>query len=317
MDNLAHLYWNYLKNRIDMRDKMRQKKTRKLVEGAIIAAVFGALFMIDLYTGGMIGYGLYFILPILIVWYGYQYDIKDSLTLCVAVFFVTFFVASPMSLYYALSAMVSGIVIGYCVKQKKQETTVFLSATAITLLSNVLMYTVFATLFEMDLITEMQEVYAMMSDLFPNASMVGVDVLIQFIPLIVLFMAVVEAYVMMMLMMLVLPRLKIPFYYKFNFLMMQLPKSYGIVAVAIMMIHRLLPGYLLLDYLDIIVKAILVLQGISYVGLYFTLHKQVLFYFIAMVFILVPYSWYLYGILGILDIMIGLKRKLLYNRHML
>lgn len=297
---------------------MKQKKTRKIVEGATIAAIFGALFLIDLYLGGMLGYWLYFILPILVVWYGYKYELKDSLTLCIVVFCVTFIVASPMSLYYAVSAMLAGMVIGYCVKNKKNGTTLFLSTIAVTLLSNVLMYTVFAKLFEMDLIAEATEIYNMVvslsADILPNATFISLQTFLQFVPLILLFMAVIEAYVMIVLMMLVLPRLKVPFQYRFNFLLMQLPKSFLLIGAVVFGIHYVKKDLFIINYLDIIIKAIIVLQGVSLVGLYFTLNKHVILYFIAMLLLFIPYSWLIYGILGIADIMIGLKQKLLYNR---
>lgn len=294
---------------------MRQKKTRKMVEGAAIAAIFGVLFLIDMYTGGLFGYYLYFVLPTLIVWYGYKYALKDSLTLSIVIFFITLFVASPLSLYYSISALLAGIVIGYCVKKKVNATTLFLTTTTITLLSNILMYTLFSKLFEMDLLSEATSMYHMVESFMPSGSMIAIDVFLQFVPLVIFFMGIIEAYVMILLMVLILPRLKVPFSFQFNFLLMKFPRGFGIICLIIMAINYFVNGSLLLDYLDIILKTILIIQGASVVGLYFTLNKKVIFYFLSMLLLIVPYSWYVYGILGFVDIMIGIKKKLLYNKN--
>ena len=294
---------------------MRQKKTRKIVEGAAISAIFGTLFLIDMYSGGLFGYYLYFILPTLIVWYGYKYELKDSLTLSIAIFFITLFVASPLSLYYAISALLAGIVIGYCVKKKVNATTLFLVTTTITLLSNILMYTMFSKLFEMDLISEATSIYHMVEGFMPSGSMIALDIFLQFVPLVIFFMGIIEAYVMILLMMLILPRLKVPFSFRFNFLLMQFPKGFGIISLLIIGMNYFIEGGLLLHYLDVILKTILIVQGASLVGLYFTLNKKIVFYFLSMLLVIIPYVWYIYGILGFIDIMIGIKKKLLYNKH--
>lgn len=294
---------------------MGQKKTRKIVEGAVITAIFGALFLIDMYSGGLFGYYLYFILPTLIVWYGYKYEIKDSLTLSVAIFFVTLFVASPLSLYYAISALLAGIVMGYCFKKKVNATTLFLVTTTMTLISNILMYTVFATVFEMDLIGEATSIYHMIEGFIPADRIVALDVFLQFIPLVIFFMGIIEAYVMILLMMLILPRLKVPFSFQFNFLLMQLPKAFGIISFIVIGLNTFIDTGLLFNYVDIILKTIIVIQGASLVGLYFTMNKKVVLYFLSMMALIIPYIWFVYGAIGFVDIMFGLKKKLLYNKN--
>ena len=297
---------------------MNTKKTRKLVDGAIVAAIFGLLFMIDLYLGSMLGYYLYLVLPILIVWYEYRYTLKDTLILSVAVLCITFIVASPMSLFYAVFALLIGTVAGYQIKKQMASANLFLSLIAMTLLSNILTYTVFAGLFGMDLVQEATEIYNMVMNFaqtYLNQTLtIGMDYFLKLIPLIVLFTSLIEAYLIVILMMLVLPRLKIPFKYQFNFLTMTLPKWLGVALIGVMGLHYFIKDQILLDYLDIILKATVVLQGLSCVGFYFAVQKKTLFYFVAMILTLVPYTWYIYGTIGMIDIMFGLKRKIMYNR---
>ena len=297
---------------------MNTKKTRKLVDGAIVAAIFGLLFMIDLYLGSMLGYYLYLVLPILIVWYEYRYTLKDTLILSVAVICITFIVASPMSLFYAVFALLIGTVAGYQIKNKMSPANLFLSLIGMTLLFNILTYTVFAGLFGMDLVQEVTEIYEMTmncAQTYLNQTLtVGMDYFLKLIPLVVLFTSLIEAYLIVILMMLILPRLKIPFKYQFNFLTMSLPKWIGIGLILVIIIHYFVKDQIIVDYLDIILKATVVLQGLSCVGFYFALRKKTIFYFIAMILILVPYIWYIYGAIGLMDIMFGIKRKIMYNR---
>ena len=298
---------------------MQFNKTKKLVDGAIIAAIFGALFLVDLYLGGIFGYYLSLILPVLIVWYGERYDFKDMMALVVAVLCVTFFITSFMNLYYAVSSLLAGIVIACCIKKKTSSTTIFFSTTTIMLISNILLYTVFAGIFDMDLIGELTEIYQQLS-LFlsrylSEGTFMTLDQLLQYAPLFILMIAIVEAYLILLFMSLILPRLKVNFDYQFNFLLMSCPKLILILTLIFIVLAYVFPQYILIKYLDVIFKAIIVLQGFTCVALYCSLHRQLLFYILVTVLMLVPYAWPIYGIVGVIDILIGLKAKFMYNRH--
>lgn len=291
---------------------MTQKRTRKIVEGAAIAAIFGTLFLLDVYMGGLFGYYLCFILPSLIVWYGYKYSVKDSLTLSLVVLLITVIVASPFNLYYAIVALLVGISMSYCIKKQFKPMNLFMITIVFTLLSNVLMYTLFAKVFEMNLIEELTYSYDFVAKLMPNV--ISFDTIIQLAPLFILFMAVIEAYIMILVMLIILPKLKVPFSFQFNFLLMRFPPLIGVVFVFVIIIGKWFKDILILNYLITIIKTILVIQGVSLAGYWFGMSKKPWLYFLSMICAFIPYCWFIYGILGLIDIIVGIKTKLLYNK---
>lgn len=294
---------------------MNRKKTRKIVDGAMITSIFGGLFLIDLYLGGMIGYYLYFVLPTFIVWYSYRYTLKDTAVVGVAIIATTFLISSPLNILFVITALAVGMAVGYCLKKEIKGATIFMSTVFFTLISNVLSYTVFAKLFEMDLILEITEIFNMLQATLPSGSLtVTLDIFLKFIPLILLFMSVIEGYAMLILMLLILPRLKVPFKYKFNFLFMQLPKWFGVLSVFTIGLTPLFADNLLLSYCSTIMFALLALEGLSTVGLYFSVNKKTLFYFLSILLFFIPSCMFIYLLIGLSDIFIGLKKIIMYNR---
>ncbi|MBS5115954.1 MAG: DUF2232 domain-containing protein [Erysipelotrichaceae bacterium] len=293
---------------------MNRKKTRKIVDGAMITSLFGALFLMDLYLGGIIGYFIYFVLPVFVVWYCYHYSLKDTFALSIAIVIVTFVVSSPINIVYAITALLVGMSVGYSLKKENKGSTIFMTTVAFTLISNILMYTVFSKLLEMDLIAEMTETFNTIQAMVPSFTTITLETFLKFIPLVVFSMAIIESYAMLILMMLILPRLKVPFKYQFNFLMMILPKWFGYISIITIILTPFFKEHLFLTYCSTIVFAIMVLQGVSVVALYFTVNKKTLLYILSILLVFVPYVAYVYLIIGFIDIFIGLKRIIMYNR---
>ena len=58
---------------------MGNVKIRKMVQGAMIAAIFGALSIFNTYTGSMFDIFICYGMVIPLVWYSYTYRLQDGL----------------------------------------------------------------------------------------------------------------------------------------------------------------------------------------------------------------------------------------------
>ena len=57
---------------------MNNLKTKKLVQGAMIAGLFGVIALINTYTGGFFDIFFCYGMVSPLAWYGYHYSLKDN-----------------------------------------------------------------------------------------------------------------------------------------------------------------------------------------------------------------------------------------------
>lgn len=290
---------------------MHSKKIRAMSEGSMIGALFGSLFFLDLYMGGMIGYYLTFILPVLFIWYIKRYDIKQAMILGVVILFVVLFTGNIASVMNAIVAIISGLALGYGYTHNFSGNKMYSIATIISLVNNILIYTVFAKLLDMDIIKEMIEIYGTLKEYLSIP--ISVDTFVSYAPLVIFFLGLIEGYCLMMVMTLLAPRLKLKFHYEFNILDMQLPKVLAVVLFVFFILSRYY-DYMILNYLGMIGFILIMIQGLTLFLYYFATTKKVLFYFLAILLVIIPTIEKFYFGMGILDIVVGLKRKIMYNK---
>ncbi len=292
---------------------MNQKKTKKLVDGAMITSLFGALFFLDMYLGGMIGYFLYFVLPTFIIWYNTKYTLKDTLIVGVSTIMVTFLLtSSPTNLCYVVVALMVGIGVRQCMNRHVHVITVYFTVFGLSILSNIIGCILVSKLLDIDLVLQLKSIYEMVSMYLP--SYVTFDVVLKYSPLLLVFMSTVESYAMIVLMVYILPRLKITFPYRFNYLLMVLPRWIGYMGILLVTIHFFIQDKILLNYLYIMISFLIIMQGLSLAMLYFSLQKNFIFYMISVIVLFIFPLNKLYFVIGILDIFTGIKKRIMYNR---
>lgn len=292
--------------------KMKRKETLKLVEGAMATVLVGVLFIIDLYTGGMIGYFLFLIIPTLIVWYSVRYRISDTVVLGISMIVVTLLVASPLNIFYVIFGLLSGQIAAIGVKRKVKPFTLLLLITGATLIAQIILYTLAAGILEMNIVMEITEVYHFMTTILPTMP-ISLETMLSLIPITLLMMSIIEAYLMIMCMNVILPRVKVAFECRINFLLINLPQII-LLLIPIMILCRLyLKNDLISNLVTFVSSLLFVVQGVSYLGLVLSKKRQVLPYTIVMLCVFIPYSWPIFGIIGVVDIIFGLKSNLLYN----
>lgn len=300
---------------------MGQTNTKKMVQGAMIAAIFGALSLINTYTGSLFDIFICYGMVVPIVWYGYTYDLKSNMIVCIVSMFVIAMMGLPFFIISSLSSCFAGLFIGEALKRKAKKETVLLGTFVVTLLNNMMIYEVFAGLLEMDLVSEITLMYQGLVEIVPEvAQIVSVDLMILFIPVVLILISVMEMYVIVLLCQLILMRLKVTFPGSFHLATMHLSQKAGVVIAVATCGSFLLQRFVGIDliyltYIYVLGMIIFGLQGLSLVCFYLIVKNQAKLMIFAFLAIFIPYVNGLYVVLGILDIFSDLRRNILYNKN--
>ena len=189
---------------------MGKTNTKKMVQGAMIAAMFGVLSLLNTYTGSMFDVFICYVMVIPLVWYGYTYTLKDNIVVSFVAMVVIAMVGLPFFVISSISSCLAGLFIGEALKRKVKKETILMGTLLVTFLNNILLYEVFSGLLGMNLVAEMREMYQMLIEIMPSlASQLTVETVILMIPIVLIIMSVLEMYVIILLCQIVLSRFKI------------------------------------------------------------------------------------------------------------
>lgn len=133
---------------------MQNQQTRKITNGALMAAVFTVLLTISVYVPLLNVISTLFIaLPI--AWYSAKYDWKASALFAAACLILTLIVGGIFALPLALIHIPLGLVIGLSIYYKKSKLFMFMGSSIVLLLSLVLQYLASIVLLGVNVLEEM------------------------------------------------------------------------------------------------------------------------------------------------------------------
>ena len=300
---------------------MGKTNTKKMVQGAMIAAIFGVLAVFNTYTGSLFDIFICYVMVVPLVWYGYTYDMKSNAIVCVVSMFVIAMMGLPFFIISSISSCLAGMFIGECLKKKQRKEIVLLGTFVIMLFNNILIYEVFAGLLEMDLISELTLTYQEISQFIPRLTQtITLQTFLSFIPFILIIMSVMEMYVVVLMCQVMLMRLKVEFPGSFHIATMHLSRKCGYVVGGLMVGSYFLNYFVGIDsvyltYVYTLCMFILGLQGLSFVCFYLIMKGKPKWMFLAFLVVFLPIASTIYIVLGILDIFSDLRRNILYNEN--
>ena len=300
---------------------MSRTHTKMMVQGAMIAAIFGALSIINTYTGSLFDIFICYGMVVPIVWYGYTYDIKHNIIVCLVSMFVIMIMGLPFFIISSISSCLIGLCIGEALKRNAKKEIILLGTFVVTMLNNVMIYEVFAQLLQIDLVSELTLMYQELIHILPTFSQtVTLDMILSLIPIVLIIMSVMEMYVIVLICQLVLSRLKIEFTGHFHLAMMHLSERTGIIIAIIMFGAYGLQRFadidsIYLTYLYILTTLTFGLQGLSFVCFYLIVHHKKKLIILAFLAVFLPFVGSLYVVVGILDIFSDLRKNILYNKN--
>lgn len=298
---------------------MGKTNTKKMVQGAMIAAIFGALSLFNTYTGSMFDIFICYAMVVPLVWYGYTYSFKDNLIVCIVSMIVIAMMGLPFFVISSLSSCLAGLFIGEALRRKAKKETILLGTLCTTFLNNIFIYEVFAGLLDINLIDEMSETYQMFVTMMPTlASNISLDMFLSMIPLILLIMSALEMYVIVMLCQIILFRLKIEFPGSFHIALMHMSRQSGIILLIMLFGSTFLQSvmhikHIVLTYMMMLGELALAMQGLSLACFLLIAFQKPKWMILAFIGLFIPVIQMLYIGMGILDIFSDLRRNLLYN----
>lgn len=300
---------------------MGHTDTKKMVQGAMIAAIFGALSLFNTYTGSMFDIFICYVMVIPLVWYGYTYTLKDNIIVCFVSMIVIAMMGLPFFVISSISSCFAGIFIGEALKRKAKKETILFGTLIITFLNNILIYEVFSGLLGIHFMAEMEEMYVtMIQPISALSDKISLDFFLSMAPLIILLTSVMEMYVILLLCQITLMRLKIEFPGSFHIATMHLKKSTGIILAVMLFGSYVILNYagyqnIYLSYAYTIAIVAFALQGLAFLSWFLIMKEKPKLMILVFIGILVPMVNTLYVVIGILDIFSDLRENILYNRH--
>lgn len=299
---------------------MGTANTKRMVIGAMIAAIFGALSLFNTYTGSMFDIFICYVMVVPIAWYGYVYDIKSNTIVCIVSMIVIAMMGLPFFVLSSFSSCLAGVFIGEALKRKAKKETIILGTLICTLLNNILIYEVFAGLLDMNLVSEMTLTYQEIQNFMPSLSQtLSLEAFLSFIPLMLIMMSVMEMYIIILFCQIVFVRLKMDFPGSFHIANMHLHKKTGMILLILMLGSYLLMNVvginqIYLSYAYSLSTLTLGLQGLAFSNYYLIMKQKPKLTILTYIAIFIPMLNSVYVVLGILDIFSDLRQNLLYNK---
>lgn len=286
---------------------MKRKETTRLVFGAMMLAIYGLLLVIDTYTGSLFNVLLYYVMPLPFVVYGLKYGLKMLGVLIVAGLCLNFLIALPSTIFLSISAMFVSLVLYIGISQKKDASVIFLATMFVSSLSQLLSMTLFAEVLGYDIAAEFAEIQKFVP-------LTTYQMTHYFLPLFVVIIGGLEAFVFVTFTDIVLLRLKMEKMTKFSLFTMHLSKKTGATIVGLWILSLVVPNSFI-KMLGVLAFLVAVVQGLSFILYYHIIKRHSrLIYMLSLVGCIVPILNIFYAVVGLFDIFSEMRRKLLYNK---
>jgi uncharacterized protein YybS (DUF2232 family) len=305
---------------------------RKLTEGAILLAAFTVLLLITIYAP-VIGMIVNFVLPLPFILFAAKNDLKSILVFTIASLLISFIAGTIIALPLTLTYGFTGVVMGYLIQKNRSRTAILIAGSIIFLLSIVIQYVVSAALFHFNFIDEliktMRDSLSMSSDILKGFGQQkesqkvlkqfeqALDLIKTLVPSLFVISSFFAVFFIQLLSVPILKRFGINMGNWKPFREISLPRSllwYYLAAMILgMLIHPQTGTYwnAALINLNYILQMFMLFQGLTFVFYYFHQRgaaKSLPIIITIMAFIM-PILLYIIGILGIIDLGFGLRRR--------
>lgn len=294
-------------------------KTNKLVQGALIAALFGVLAVLNTMTGTMfdalIGYGM--AIPMAI--YSYKTGLKEALMTSVASMVIAFLFGTLSYVLIVLSSLGMGTVVGLCLKNKAKKETMLVLGAIFFFLSDFLYFYIFSGVLGINLIAESKEMYNQIIATVPSLSNAFTfQDFYNLVPLFILIMSFLQSYLVMMLCALFFKRLRIPFDMSIHIATFRFsPKMGYILAIMLagsMIARQYFGNVVIVQYIYFISILGFMVDGLAFLSFYLIIRNHGRYSNLLIFLVFIPFLQTLLVILGIIDIFVEI-RQILYNKY--
>ncbi|WP_175989839.1 YybS family protein [Bacillus sp. Marseille-Q1617] len=302
------------------------KNNRVLTEGVLMLVSFTGLLLLTVYIP-ILGIAAFFVLPLPLMIFSSKHALMRSLFVFAGTLVLGFLVGGPIALMLAFAVGTTAIVMGWCIKEKRDKLRILMAATFTLLINIVLGFILTIAIFNINIVEDsLEESKTTYYSLFeqigqePDQKLVeslesSINLLQTLTPTMFLGMAASTALIFIWVNFPLLKRLgvTVPVFKPFREWM--LPKSilwYYLIILVVSMIAQPEQGsYLYTAVLNVlyVLQTLMAVQGLSF--LYFLGHfkgwsKGIL---VLITIISIPLL-YLVRILGIIDLGFNLRERL-------
>jgi uncharacterized protein YybS (DUF2232 family) len=308
------------------------RDARKLTEGAILLATFIVLLLITIYMP-LIGAFLNLALPIPFILFAAKNDWKGTIVFVIASLLISFITGAILTFPLVISYALTGAAMGYLIQKNKSRTTILMVCSLIFLINIVALYAVTVAFFHFNyidvLLKTMRDSLSQSSNLMKSLGQQqqgqqtikkfqqAMAVFKRIVPSLFVLMSLSYVFVIQLVSLPVLKRFGINVGNWKPFREISLPKSliwyYLIVMAAGMVVHPQAGSYwsdALLN-LTYILQMLMLFQGLTFIYFYFYQRNAAksIPVIVTVVMFLIPQLLFAVGILGIIDLGFGLRKR--------
>ena len=231
----------------------KESKTHSLTYGAMIIAIFGMLLLVNRQTGSMFEEVFLYVFPIPMVAYSAIYGWKKGVPVFIGMCLISFLCGSIVSVFYAISQAFIGLAFGTSLNHHRDMTRTLLMVMVLSTLANILSTIVLASLFGFNIAAEVEEMRQMILTTMGKAyesqgvqgaqamqaleTVFSIDYLKRMYVVSMILLGAMQGYVVYMLSLLILRRLRFPLEKPKPLLFYFPPRWLGYVGFALSVVY--------------------------------------------------------------------------------
>lgn len=145
-------------------DEMNREKTKQIVTGAFMAALFGVLSVVNVYTGTMFDIIFIYLMTVALAYYTFKFNEKMAVLVLFTSTFILFLTGELFFTLYSFFTLPLGILYIYCIKKKIDGKWIL---RIYSMLKNYIVLFLLNSLLGLNTFTDAKDIYYSIVGLFP------------------------------------------------------------------------------------------------------------------------------------------------------
>ena len=145
-------------------DEMNREKTKQIVTGAFMAALFGVLSVVNVYTGTMFDIIFIYLMTVALAYYTFKFNEKMAVLVLFTSTFILFLTGELFFTLYSFFTLPLGILYIYCTKKKIDGKWIL---RVYSMLKNYIVLFLLNSLLGLNTFTDAKDIYYSIVGLFP------------------------------------------------------------------------------------------------------------------------------------------------------
>lgn len=145
-------------------DEMNREKTKQIVTGAFMAALFGVLSVVNVYTGTMFDIIFIYLMTVALAYYTFKFNAKMAVLVLFTSTFILFLTGELFFTLYSFFTLPLGILYIYCIKKNIDGKWIL---RVYSMLKNYIVLFLLNSLLGLNTFTDAKDIYYSIVGLFP------------------------------------------------------------------------------------------------------------------------------------------------------